>query len=67
MSLASPHLDRRHLRVSFARQRLSQLYLRKAYEQIVPIHIRVISRQEKEPLMQYTQVATSSNQKRRVA
>ena len=67
MSLASPRLDGRQIRLTFELHRLGQANLAKAYEKIVPIHVRVLSQHERERLMQYTHVASSTDRKRRMA
>jgi len=67
MSLASPRLDGRQIRLTFELHRLSQANLAKAYEKIVPVHVCVLSQHERKQLMQYIHEAPSTDRKRRMA
>jgi len=67
MSLVSPHLQRHQIRLTFELHRLSQENLEKAYETVVPIYVRVISRQEKQSLNHTAPITALPRQERRIA
>jgi hypothetical protein len=48
MSRAERYRPRRQIRRSFAANRLAQTHLEAAYAQIVPVHVRVVSRHRRD-------------------
>ena len=67
MSQACPRQPRWQIRRTFEVNRLAQVYLNEAYEKIVPIHVRVVSRQGWEHLAQSSRMTPATGRERRMA
>ena len=67
MSQACLHQPRARIQRTFEANRLAQDSLNEAYEKIVPIYIRIVSRQKKERPGQRSRVTTATVQEGRIA